>query len=118
MALNVLDSDVKGRAEALGARLAQIRLSRNLTQAQLAQDAGAALRTIKRLEAGDNVSLDTLFRVMGALRLATHLDAFLPDPNVRPMERVKLSGQERQRASGRRTVVPASAWAWGQEDEQ
>jgi len=33
----------------LGARLARIRLSRNLTQARLAQEAGVSLPSIKRL---------------------------------------------------------------------
>ena len=35
-----------------GRRLAQIRLSRNLTQAELAQRAGVSKRTLERLEMG------------------------------------------------------------------
>jgi len=35
----------------LGGRLARIRLDRNLTQAQLAEQAGVSKRTIERLEA-------------------------------------------------------------------
>ena len=36
----------------LGGRLAKIRLDRNLTQAQLATQAGVSKRTVERLEAG------------------------------------------------------------------
>lgn len=105
-------------AEALGARLGHIRLSRNMTQAQLAENAGTSLRTVKRLEAGENASLDTFLSVLRALRLDSHLETFLPDPSIRPLERVKLSGQERQRASGRRVTGPASTWAWGEDDSE
>lgn len=114
----IRDKIIQVLAEALGTRLGHIRLSRNLTQAQLAEDAGTSLRTIKRLEAGENASLDTLLRVLRALRLDAHLETFLPDPDIRPLERVKLSGQERQRASGRRAAGPASAWAWGEEEDE
>ena len=36
----------------IGERLSQWRLSKNLTQAQLAEQAGLALRTVQRLELG------------------------------------------------------------------
>ncbi len=36
----------------IGERLSQLRLSKNLTQAQLAEQAGLALCTVQRLERG------------------------------------------------------------------
>jgi transcriptional regulator with XRE-family HTH domain len=97
---------------------ARIRLSRNLTQASLAEEAGASVRSIKRLEAGENTSLDTLIRVLGALNLGDRLPNALPDPDVRPIERVKREGHERQRARQRKAVPKATDWAWGEEDEE
>lgn len=97
---------------ALGQRLEAIRLSRNLTQAQTAAEAGVSLRTLRRLEAGDGVSLDAFVRVLMALRLQDHLAALLPDPGVRPIERATRQGQLRQRARPRTASRPASAWAW------
>ncbi|MCK9488501.1 MAG: helix-turn-helix transcriptional regulator [Xanthomonadales bacterium] len=96
----------------LGARLARLRLARNLTQARLAQESGTSLSSIKRLEAGGNASLETLLRVLAALGLDDRLLDALPDPEVRPVERVKLGGRERQRARARRQPLPASQWAW------
>lgn len=99
---------------ALCARLEAIRLSRNITQAQLAREAGVSVRTIGRLEHGDGVSLDTFVRVMKALRIERHLEALLPDPSVRPVERVGFGGVQRQRArpvSG--TTRQSSGWTWG-----
>ena len=52
---------------------------------------------------------------MQALRLTDHLAALLPDPSVRPVDRVRLDGAERQRASGKR-AEPAD-WTWGDEGE-
>ncbi|QCL92364.1 MULTISPECIES: helix-turn-helix domain-containing protein [Agrobacterium tumefaciens complex] len=103
----------------LGTRLARVRLSRNLTQARLAQEAGASLPSIKRLEAGRNSSLDTLLRVLRALNLGDRILDILPNPDVRPVERVQHDGHERRRARTQ-TEAPkkASDWAWVEEDEQ
>lgn len=102
----------------LGIRLAQVRLSRNLTQARLAQEAGTSLPSIKRLEAGRNSSLDTLLRVLRALNLGDRILDILPNPNVRPVERVLHQGQERRRARTKTEATKASDWAWAGEDEQ
>ena len=100
----------------LGQRLSKIRLSHNLTQVQLAQTAGTSVRTLIRLEAGHGVSLDVFIKVLIALRLETVLES-LPDPAIRPLERIKLKGHERQRARpSHKETPPASQWAWGDED--
>jgi transcriptional regulator with XRE-family HTH domain len=102
---------------ALGARLEAIRLSRNLTQQQLATEAGVSVSTLKRLEGGASTSLDTFIRVLTALRLQDHLAALLPDPGVRPIERAQRQGKVRQRARPTATPPEAKAWVWGGEDE-
>jgi len=58
---------------ALCKRLESIRLSRNITQAQLAEEAGVSPRTIGRLEKGQGVSVDTFIRVMMALGIQQSL---------------------------------------------
>ncbi len=83
---------------ALCKRLESIRLSRNITQAQLAEEAGVSPRTIGRLEKGQGVSLDTFIRIMMALRIQQNLEALLPDPTVRPIEGVGMDDAERKRA--------------------
>ena len=94
----------------LGRRLLEIRLARNINQTDLAAEAGISRRTMTRLENGEGVSLDTLIRVMRALRLADRFAVLLPDPAIRPIERIR-QGKERQRA--RRTSKPAARpWRW------
>ncbi len=101
---------------ALFERLETIRLARNLTQAQLASMTGLSLRTINRLGKGDGTSLDTFIRVLIALGLQANLATLLPDPAVRPVERM-AHGQERRRARPRNTLsTPDAAWRWAEDE--
>lgn len=99
----------------LGARLAGIRLARNMTQADLATEAGLGLRTIQRLEQGAAAThLSGFLRVCRVLGLIEQLDVLIPEPAVSPIALLKLQKQRRQRAS--RTSAkpkPRSDWTWG-----
>jgi len=101
----------------LGARLEQIRLSRNLTQAQLAKQAGVSTRTILRLEHGISPTLDTFIRVLLAMGLASNLEALLPNAEIRPIERVQNQGRERRRARPSPTTAKQTRpFRWGDEE--
>jgi len=98
--------------KAICGRLESIRLSRNITQAQLAKEAGISSRTIIRLEKGEGISFDTLIRVLMALGIQQNLETLLPDPSVRPIEQINIKRNERQRARPRSKDKTAS-WSWG-----
>ena len=98
---------------ALCKRLESIRLSRNMTQAQLAEEAGVSPRTIGRLEKGQGVSVDTFIRIMIALGIQQSLETLLPDPTVRPIERVGIGAGERKRARPTQTSNERPTWSWG-----
>ena len=101
---------------ALFGRLEAIRLARNLTQAQLSTMTGLSLRTINRLGKGDGTSLDTFIRVLTALGLQANLATLLPDPSVRPVERME-KGRERRRARPLNTSPTAgTAWQWADDE--
>lgn len=102
-------------AEYLGQRLADNRLARNITQKRLSEMAGVSLKTVQRLEKGENSSLDTLIRVLKAMGVAENLDVLLPDASIRPLERVKLKGKERQRARPVAEKKPRVPWVWGED---
>lgn len=98
---------------ALCKRLESIRLSRNITQAQLAEEAGVSPRTIGRLEKGQGVSMDTFIRIMMALNIQQNLEALLPDPSVRPIERIGMGAGERKRARPTKSIDELPTWSWG-----
>ena len=101
----------------LGGRLAQTRLNRNLTQAQLATEAGVSLRTIQRLELGAVATqLAGFVRVCRALDLIERFDLLVPEPVPSPVAQLKLGRRRRQRASRLRPPGAANAkWQWGNE---
>ena len=112
----------------LGARLSRQRLDRNLSQDDLAREAGVSKRTLHRLEHGHSAQLANWIRVLRALDLLDNLDTFLPAPAPSPMQQLKLQGRLRRRASA---VAPAQVndpsgspandkpkrnpWTWGDE---
>jgi len=103
-------------ASALCKRLEEIRLRKNISQAELAKQAGVSRSTMTRIADGQSVSLDSFIRVIKALGLADHLATLLPDPRVRPVELAAHQGQHRQRASGKRQS--AEPWSWSDEEDE
>ena len=89
-----------------------------MTQRQLAKEAGVSPRTIGRLAKGEGVSLDTFIRVLTALKIQQGLESLLPDPTVRPIERVGATARERRRAHPVAPSFEVSAWSWGDEGDE
>ncbi len=98
----------------LGERLARTRLQRNLTQAELATEAGVSKRTVERIEDGGVSQLANLVRVCRALDLMAGLDALIPEPMPSPVAQLKLRGKERKRASSAKPHAPPGKWQWGE----
>ncbi len=102
----------------IGQRLARHRLNRNLTQAELAKEAGVSKRTLTRLEGGESTQLTNLIRILRALELLGNLDALIPPPVPSPIQQLRTEGKRRKRAS-RKQDTPASdeEWTWGESDD-
>ena len=101
----------------IGNRIARYRLNQNKTQAALAQEAGVSNRTMTRVEHGHSVQVSSLVRILRALKLAENLDRLIPEPVVSPVQRLKMQGKQRKRASSE-TVKPdkEGTWSWGDEE--
>ena len=106
--------------DTLGKRLEEIRLSRNITQDDLARAAGVSRSTVKRLaQSGKGVSLDSFIRIIQALDLSGRLQALLPDPDDSPLLQLARHGKRRRRArrsAGGRSR-PFDPHRWGEEQE-
>ncbi len=101
----------------LGARLAAVRLARNLTQAQLAEQAGISKRTLERLESGEVATqLSSFVRACRALGLLDRFDLLISEPAAGPMARIQRQARPRLRASGSRatTNAPKKKWTWAE----
>lgn len=108
--------------EKIGGRLAALRLAKDLTQGQLAKEAGIGLRTLQRLEAGEVATrLSGFVGVCRVLGLASRFEMLLPKVPVSPFDEMKLQGKKRERASGTKKPISdsfneePSNWKWGDE---
>jgi transcriptional regulator with XRE-family HTH domain len=102
----------------LGFRLAQLRLSKNLTQEHVATEAGLGLRTLQRLELGTSATaLSSFIRVCRALGLNDQLDALVPALPPSPITQLKLHGKQRRRATqpSVNAAEKSKTWQWGNE---
>jgi len=102
----------------LGLRLRETRLSRNISQDRLAQEAGVSAPTVNKLESGKPVQLLTLIRVLRELDLLSGLERAIPEPSPSPIEMLRHSHGRRRRASPRSAAEPSSRprpWRWGDE---
>jgi len=102
----------------IGSRIARRRLELQLTQADLAEQAGIGKRTLERIEAGASAQLSNIIRLLRALDLVVGLEGLVPDVQPRPMALLKGKGKVRQRASKPRDaesthqVKEPSPWSW------
>jgi putative transcriptional regulator len=98
----------------IGQRLERLRLERNITQAELARQAGISRRTLVRLEQGEElVGAAALLRVLRALGLLGQVEQLVPEALPSPIEQLRLQGRRRQRASGSKRDDVAAPWTWG-----
>ena len=91
----------KGIEEELGHRIRALRLRKNITQKELAEATTLSLNSIKSLESGRG-KLSTFIAVLRELEALDHLDNFIPEVSISPMQLAKTQGKVRKRASGER----------------
>jgi len=97
----------------IGERLARRRLDLQLTQAEMAEQAGVAKRTVERIEAGASAQMSSIIRILRVLDLLPGLDRMIPEVGPRPMDLLKRKSKVRQRASRRRRSGPSDRpWSW------
>ena len=97
----------------VGKRIARRRLDLQFTQADVAEQAGVAKRTLERIEAGASAQISSMIRIFRVLDLMSGLDRMIPEAGPRPMNLLKRKGKARQRASrSRRSDQSDKAWSW------
>jgi putative transcriptional regulator len=102
----------------LGKRLARTRLSRNISQAELATEAGVAKTTVERLERGGGIQLESVIRILRALGQLDRLDVVISESLPSPIERLDNRGKERQRARNSGSGESRrGGWTWSDQGD-
>ncbi len=86
----------------IGKRVKQKRLKKNITQVQLAKNAGLNVSTIQGVENGSPFGMLSLIQILRALNLLDDINNFLPVETISPIQLVKMQGKDRQRASNKK----------------
>ena len=101
----------------IGERIAQYRLSRNLTQKALSKEAGVSERTVQRAEHGETIQTTSFIRILRVLSLVKNFEALIPKATQSPIDQLKRKGKKRKRASkASNSTRENSQWSW--EDER
>ncbi|MGJ8676907.1 MAG: helix-turn-helix domain-containing protein [Akkermansiaceae bacterium] len=103
----------------MGERVRQVRLGKNMTQGELAEESGIAKRTLERFEKGDSIQLTNLVRILRTLGYVDELINLVPEPADSPVALLLKEKNTRYRASGSRKKKDAAEehhqpWVWGE----
>jgi transcriptional regulator with XRE-family HTH domain len=101
----------------IAARLKAYRIDYPLSQKELADKSGVALRSIFRMESGEDVQFGNLIKVLIALDLDANLDMLVPDPKKRPSYYLKDKSimPQRKRVRKKEPKIPNNDIRWGDE---
>ena len=83
--------------EELGKRCREYRLKKNMTQLQLAENAGISLFSVAQIERGKSVSISIWLPLLRTLRLLDNLEMLLPEIAISPVELLKMNSIKKQK---------------------
>lgn len=98
----------------LGQRIQDNRIAMNLTQAQMAERSGVALRTVVRIENGESVKVESVLNILRALGVLGNLNEMIQEQELKPTELIDI-GKKRKRVTAARTAQEKRTWVWGDE---
>lgn len=97
----------------MGTKIKRYRINAELTQQDLADKSGVSVRSISRLEQGSSVQLESLIKILYALKLEANLELLIPDQTKRPSYYVDNQRKERKRVT--KKMKKRTNFKWGDE---
>ncbi len=99
----------------LGSRLKDIRIRRNMTQHEMARNAGVSFSTIVRIEKGESVNLDNFIRAIRVFGLLENFDLLIPEQRQTPEEIYR--GIPKKKRAYKLQIKNHNEWMWEDEKE-
>ena len=99
---NIMDVDIyaltyRSIRQKIGEKIREFRLSRNITQRDLAKMAGISLSSMSSIEKGDNVSVSTFISILRSVNGLEMLTPFVQPPEISPIAYAQLMEKQRSR---------------------
>lgn len=98
----------------MGEKIRQYRLQKNISQKELAVNAGVSLSSVASIEQGRSVTISTFISLLRALDALQLLDAFMEESEISPIEYARLLDAKKQRkrasATSQRGHKSESEW--------
>lgn len=113
MITNIPNKTSRDYISELGQKIKTYRVLSGISQQDLENLTGVSKRSISRLEQGESVQLDNLFKILIALGLGENIDLIVPDQTRRPSYYLdkKDSRPKRVRSVSKKT----NKFKWGDE---
>ncbi len=96
----------------LGKKIKTYRIMKDMSQQDLADKTGVSKRSISRLEQGESVQVDNLFKILLALGLGENIDLLVPDQTKRPSYYLEKEDNKPRRV---RKKSEKNTFKWGDE---
>lgn len=104
--------DYQNYINELGKKIKTYRIMKEMSQQDLEDKTGVSKRSISRLEQGESVQVDNLFKILLALDLGENIEMLVPDQTKRPSYYLEKT-DNRPRRVRKKTVK--SEFKWGDE---
>lgn len=96
----------------LGQKIKTYRIMKEMSQQDLEDKTGVSKRSISRLEQGESVQVDNLFKILLALELGDNIELLVPDQTKRPSFYLEKTADKPKRV---RKKNKKSEFKWGDE---
>lgn len=97
----------------LGQKIKTYRIMKEMSQQDLEDESGVSKRSISRLEQGESVQVDNLFKIIIALGLGENIELLVPDQTKRPSYYLDRRENKPKRV---RKKTQKNEFKWGDEE--
>ena len=111
-----MDKNYQEYIRDLGQKIKTYRIMRGMSQQDLEDATGVSKRSISRLEQGESIQMDNLFKLLIGLGLGENIDLLVPDQTRRPSFYLQKEASTPKRVSKRAKNARSGAFKWGDEE--
>ena len=108
-----IQKDCQEYIKELGQKIKIYRIMNEMSQQDLEDKRGVSKRSISRLEQGESVQVDNLFKILLALGLGDNIELLVPDQTKRPSYYLKKMDTVPKRV---RKKTVRKEFKWGDEE--